>query len=694
MNYTRPSLAIVLQSINKAFLDARSRGIKMRYLTEITRDNVAYCKELITIVDELRHLDGIKGNFMLSESEYLSPVVLFEKGKIASQIIYSNVKEILDQHQYIFDTLWDKALSAEQRIREIEEGVEHYQTRFLEKPEEVTKELEHRIDAIGSGEWSICSTFYGLQRIYDNFYMQKRAPDNCTKLNCTKWIGSIDKDSVELVRILLGLGMKIKHTKNMSPMNFAVSPKEMFATIEEMKYGQMAKSLLISNEPVYVKHFNFIFEELWKNGVNVEDRIRQIEEGIDQSNIEIIQNPEESIKRSHELVRSAKEEVLRIFSSVNAFRRQVRLGIMHLFKEIAEKHGIKVRILLPATDDQQTMQIVNEETAALGLLPHEITIKSVDRSTQTSIGILVVDRNESLIVETKDDTRRDPYDAAGLAVYSNSKPIAVSYASIFESLWKQSELYEQLKMHDRMQREFINIAAHELRTPIQPILGLTQILQHGIKDSYQLQLMDIVIRNAKRLQRLTEDILDVTKIESHSLHLNKEKFKMHEMIQNSIADCKNQLKKGNDIKLELACDDIFVEADRARLNQVIMNLLSNAMKFNQEHGTITIRTQIVDNQIIVRIKDTGIGIDPEIFPRLFSKFVTKAETGGTGLGLFICKAIIEAHGGRIWAENSSTSNNGNERRGAIFTFSMPLNKEQEQQSSLPPQQDMGQIDHL
>ncbi|HET7390453.1 MAG TPA: hypothetical protein VFJ51_06485, partial [Nitrososphaeraceae archaeon] len=90
MNYTRPSLAIVLQSINNAFLDARSRGIKMRYLTEITRDNVAYCKELITIVDELRHLDGIKGNFMLSESEYLAPVALFEKGKIASQIIYSN----------------------------------------------------------------------------------------------------------------------------------------------------------------------------------------------------------------------------------------------------------------------------------------------------------------------------------------------------------------------------------------------------------------------------------------------------------------------------------------------------------------------------------------------------------------------------------------------------------------------------
>src|SRR5205823_2108140 len=194
----------------------------------------------------------------------------------------------------------------------------------------------------------------------------KRAPDNCTKLNGTKWIGSIDKDNVGLVRILLGLGMKIKHTKNMSPMNFAVSPKEMFATIDEMKCDQMAKSLLISNEPLYVKHFNFIFEELWKSGVNVEDRIRQIEEGVDQPNIEIIQNPEESIKRSHELIRSAKEEVLRIFPSVNAFRRQVRVGIMQQFKEMAENHGIKIRILLPATDQQQITQIVNEETATSG----------------------------------------------------------------------------------------------------------------------------------------------------------------------------------------------------------------------------------------------------------------------------------------------------------------------------------------
>ena len=121
MNYTRPSLAVILEPIKKAFLDAKGRGVKLRYLTEITHDNIAACKELMTIVDELRHLDGIKGNFMVSEIEYLAPIILFEKGKIAPQAVYSNIKEVVEQQQYIFDNFWIKAIDAEERIKEIEE---------------------------------------------------------------------------------------------------------------------------------------------------------------------------------------------------------------------------------------------------------------------------------------------------------------------------------------------------------------------------------------------------------------------------------------------------------------------------------------------------------------------------------------------------------------------------------------------
>src|SRR5919199_4067705 len=145
MNYTRPPLAITIEPIRGAFVDAKKRSIKSRYLTEITKDNVSFCKELISLVDEMRHLDGIKGNFIISESEYLAPIILFEKGKIASEAIYSNQKEIVEQHQYMFDTLWNKATPAQQRIKRIEAGIieeEYYQTRILENPDQVSEEIK------------------------------------------------------------------------------------------------------------------------------------------------------------------------------------------------------------------------------------------------------------------------------------------------------------------------------------------------------------------------------------------------------------------------------------------------------------------------------------------------------------------------------------------------------------------------
>ena len=223
--------------------------------------------------------------------------------------------------------------------------------------------------------------------------------------------------------------------------------------------------------------------------------VTRIEEAVKPANIKIIQNPKESIKLAYDIVKSAKNEVLKIFPSIKAFRRQTRIGIMHLFKDAVER-GVKIRILIPA-DEQQIIQISNEVSLALP----QIDIRLIDESLRTRIGILVVDKKESLIIESKDDTKDNSYAASGLAAYSNSKPITLSYASIFETLWKQAELYEELKIHSRMQKEFIDVAAHELRTPIQPILGLTEILRSKTRedDDEQNKLLDAVIRNAKRL---------------------------------------------------------------------------------------------------------------------------------------------------------------------------------------------------
>jgi two-component system, OmpR family, sensor histidine kinase VicK len=394
------------------------------------------------------------------------------------------------------------------------------------------------------------------------------------------------------------------------------------------------------------------------------------------ANIEIIRNTRESIKRSFDLVQSARDEVLRVFSSITAFRRQVRLGVLHLFKESIER-GVKVRVLIPA-DYQQITQIINE----VNLVLPDLSIRCVDKSLQNTIGILVVDRKESLIVETKDDSKDNSYEAAGLGAYYGSKPISLSYASIFDSLWKQAELYEklsetyeQLKIHSKMQKEFLDIAAHELRTPIQPILGLTEILlsDKRVDRAAQEEKLNVIARNAKRLKLLTDDILDVTKIEGQALQLKKELINVNHIISSTVEKIKNQIGHDENVELVFSSLDhnvVFVEADKARITQVIFNLLINAIKFTKR-GTvfIDIEENKHDNNlqrfVVVTVKDTGTGIDSEMLPRLFEKFASKSCTG-TGLGLFICKSIVEAHGGMIWARNNT---NG---KGATFSFSLPI----------------------
>ena len=237
--------------------------------------------------------------------------------------------------------------------------------------------------------------------------------------------------------------------------------------------------------------------------------------------------------------------------------------------------------------------------------------------------------------------------------------------------------HEKLNIHDKMQREFINIAAHELRTPIQPILIFSEVLyskrqkdckgRTGVKAKEELVFLDIIIRNAKRLRQLTSDVLDVTKIETQRMQLSKEQVNLNRVIKDVIEDYTNHIEKLN-VKLiyENKCKDVIIEADKTRLTQVISNLLSNSVKFTKE-GAISITVENKQRQeVIVRIKDTGKGINPEILPRLFTKFATRSYEG-TGLGLFISKSIIEAHGGKMWAENTA-----NGEKGATFTFSLPL----------------------
>jgi signal transduction histidine kinase len=293
-------------------------------------------------------------------------------------------------------------------------------------------------------------------------------------------------------------------------------------------------------------------------------------------------------------------------------------------------------------------------------------------------------------VELVNDNVDSSIDAMGLSTYSHSKSTVLYYVSIFESLWKQADiykkaedLYDQLRYKNETQRQFLNIAAHELRNPIQPILGLAEVMlsNKNLNVIQQEELLRIIINNAKKLHFLTNNLLDVARIDENLFSLDLQELDIVQLANDVIKETMSQI-ADKKIKLNLKYSDnsLKVIGDKIRLAQVFLNLINNSIKYTDE-GEIIVSIKRIrensksnndnnnkDNVALVQIIDTGLGISPDLKHKLFSKF-TKGSKIGTGLGLFICKNIVEGHGGKIWAENNV---NG---KGATFSFTIPTKTE-------------------
>jgi signal transduction histidine kinase len=249
---------------------------------------------------------------------------------------------------------------------------------------------------------------------------------------------------------------------------------------------------------------------------------------------------------------------------------------------------------------------------------------------------------------------------------TNSESVIKNFS---ESNHQLLQTIEELKAENVKLRLFINIAAHELRTPIMPIVGYSEILQEDIGERKEIKG---IIYNAKRLDQLAGNILEGAKIENHTLQLDKEQFNLKDLLFDIVQDYEDQilLKGKRGIELRYEPKDIFLVADKVRLGRVISNLLSNAIKFTA-NGEITLTVAEIKHndgreKIHISIKDTGTGLSPVVLPKLFTKFVS-TDSGGTGLGLFVSKNIIESHGGKIEAQNNPDG------KGVTFSFIIPKN---------------------
>jgi signal transduction histidine kinase len=235
---------------------------------------------------------------------------------------------------------------------------------------------------------------------------------------------------------------------------------------------------------------------------------------------------------------------------------------------------------------------------------------------------------------------------------------------------------EKLAIIDQGQKEFIDIAAHEFRTPIQSVLGYSEFIRSSLVnfDGY----FDNLFKNARRLEKITNDLLDVSKIDSENFELSKTDFDLNEVLKKAVGNHERDA-SGKNVKIIFEPkkeDTRSINADESKIGQVINNLLSNALDFTK-NGTITIKVYDLSIQsddkenhdtqesIAIEVKDTGSGINEEIMPRLFEKFSRRSDSGA-GLGLYISKKIVDMHGGKFWAQNNKGA------KGATFTFTLPI----------------------
>jgi two-component system, OmpR family, sensor histidine kinase VicK len=461
--------------------------------------------------------------------------------------------------------------------------------------------------------------------------------------------------------------------------NFGVSETE-YIVAPTMKEGQPLPKLIYSNSKEMVEQQQNIFDIFWSKAIPAEQRIKEIEEDREEEFFQVINNPEIATEIYVNLAKSIKNSALLLLPSSKALIIEYKLGVLdHLLQASKNKHSQDIRIICSIDDDNaQIIKRLYEEAPNIKILNNRINLPTK----------LFIVNDDTLFRAELRDPEADTFSKAfGFATYSNSKPTVEAFKSLFELVWQSYETNEKLQEADKVQREFINIAAHELRTPIVPILNLAELLYSKVKE-HQLQqgevqeeeeqkeMLEIILRNANRLHQLTEDILDVTRIESNTLKLRKEKFNLNDAILSVVEGYREQIKNDNvKVMYDGRGGITLVEADRRRLTQVVSNLLNNALKFTEE-GAVTVTTTIErkgdrdgGGEVIVSVKDTGSGIDPELMPRLFTKFATKSYQG-TGLGLFIAKSIVEAHSGKMWAENNNNSDR--KHKGATFYFTLPV----------------------
>jgi len=435
-----PYVIMMSESISNAYRELLRRGIKPRCITEITEKNIAYCKELMNIVYELRHLEGIKGNFGISELEYIAPTIQAENYHISPQLIHSNKRGIIEQQQYFFQTLWDKAIPAQIRIREIEEGMPIETTEVVRGIENIVRNQIEGLSFTKIQNDACVDSTFPASLLSSNIVW-----DKCLELrNCgvkLRTITEITHKNIAYCKRMVER-MELRHLDAIKG-NFSISDKKTYRGAASMNEGEPPTEGVRSTTRVFVEEQQYFFETLWSKAIPAKQRFKELEEGAKREFVETVRDPSEIQKLSFELIKKAQEEILILLSTTNAFHRQDKAGTLELLKEAAKLRGVQVRILvLIGNSDDDNYDSISERIQQMKHVG--IDIRTIKQTFQNKLTTLIVDQSLCLTVELEINTKEETSDEAiGLATYSNSEATVFSYFSIFENLWIKTELHKR-----------------------------------------------------------------------------------------------------------------------------------------------------------------------------------------------------------------------------------------------------------
>ena len=443
-DHTLPSVTVMTEPIKNTYKEILRRGIKTRFLTEITEKNIEYCKELMKIVYELRHLEGVKGNFSVSESDYIATAIQ-QEGRTIPQLIHSNAKAMIEEHQYFFETLWSKAMPGDKKIGQLEQNI----------PAEVT-EIWYGLENITKKSWDVLScanrtSYYchdsksPAYLVSNEKYFQMIKHLQAYGIR-QRFITEITNDNVSYCKELAKYA-ELRHLDRVKG-NFGITDGKEYGAAANIYDPLYPAEFIYSNVRSFVDQQQYFFETLWSKAIPARQRFKEIEQGDKRDFVETVRDPQEIQQLAFDLIKRAEEEIGILYSMTNASRLQAKSGSLKLLQEAALSRGVKVRILVPVNDDNETAIMANETILQLKEVGVDIRqIKKEKRlyPLQNKLTLLLVDQSVCLTTELDEDPEEpSEEEAIGLATYSNSEPTIFAYSSIFENLW----IHAEIMLHD------------------------------------------------------------------------------------------------------------------------------------------------------------------------------------------------------------------------------------------------------